>query len=1338
MKRRTLVTLQISALIAMLGAAGCPTGGGSSTNPVISVLPAAFNFGVNKDEDTFAVQNAGSGVLVWSVNESIDWLEVSPESGSTPVGGPTIVTITVDRSDLDPGTYTEEFSIASSGGTRIISVTMKVSEDPLPPTLAVDPEEVDFDTTDTLIELDVENAGEGTVNWQLTESIPWLTTSISSGATSAVPTTVVVTADRTGLSAGQHTGEIEFTSDGGDITVPVTLIVPGPSPQLTVNPLDLDFGTNTVDVQFTIRNTGTGTLNWDIAETIPWLSLDVTSGSTTNETETITATAVRTGLSADDYNGVLNITSDAGPATVTVEMTVAPSQLVVVPTTLNYGKFATDKLLSVSNGGTGTVNWSISTAGFPAWLSLTPPTSGSVTGETDGVIVSVDRTGQAPGQYSHTFAVTSDAGNVNVTVKMTVAEVPVLTIDTGLLNGSNNPLASVGSTATEFPFTITNSGTGTLNWNIDPEEFPDWLNISPVAGDVQGAEVDTLTITVNRIGLEPGGYSAQIPVTSNGGNKMLEVTMQVPLRAIIGVLPENVDFGLNADTSSVFVGNIGDPGTVLNFIVESDRSWLFLSPTTGTSIGTESVIKDYQTINVSIDRSELESSGGTGTITVYAVDALGEIDPNIEPATITVSVEASELSFQTPLVSTRIPSMLRYTMVMRDVRDEAILVDPLLLTEAFHIVEDGVPIEEPSETTQQVYLQNSTLTAPLSDERIDLRIRTVLLLDYSGSMRDAAITAGTDLQTLYTQMGSQFIDDYFDYFANVERGFVSMAIMEFHDRNASASTVHTFSDDPVSLKNALANITIADNGASAILPAIQSASQALIDADFPYIGFDNADIRAIALFSDGRITTPPGEIQDYIDILVARRARLVPVGWGVEVNHEPLARLASTTGGHYYLTKPDVNDLPSVPNFSTRIGDLNRDLASHTVLSYVTLGEEESVPIRFDGAFDIPSDTPDLGLVQGTLEEQNINLAGLVGDILMGQISMRTTGVQSNATQVTLRADYVPRNVNKFQFTVTSTEAFGLPTIVPHDQGGLVEGWTLTPLGGGVYSLTSPTPSDVLPYGSYGDLVRLNFASVGATPFTVNLTVDNTIYSGDTHPKYFIFPGTIAVGTEPFLAPALPTPNISPSTIAFGTATNSANLTLSNIGGTYPPSGTPTVLLEWEVDDMPVFVSSVTPDAGEISSGGAVSTALITIDRSLPQGAYSGLLNIAWTTGDLGNEGTWPVLLTLTIEPPVLETNNVGNLLFGNVPQGGGNVTATFDITNTGQSTLDWAIDAPGLPAWIQSILPASGTAINGEIDQVSVTVNPTAVAPGAYNTSFDVVSDGGTDTISVTVTIDP
>ncbi|GMV94621.1 MAG: hypothetical protein AMXMBFR82_43990 [Candidatus Hydrogenedentota bacterium] len=1327
------------ATVVMLGAVGCPTGTNTTGDAAIQVLPAAFNLGSTTVTDTFAVSNAGEGVLVWSIGPLPSWLSVSPLSGSTPVGGPTNVTMTVDRAGLSPGTYNGEFMIASNGGNRIVSVTIQVAAAPLPPTLQVTPANLDFGETDLSENLTVANAGTGTVDWQLTESIPWLSTSAIQGSTGGTPTNVIVTVDRTGLSPGIYSDNIEFTSNGGNVTVPVTMTVPGPTPLLSVSTTVLNFGTNLVQLTFTIRNTGTGTLNWNISESIPWLTAGPLSGSTTTETEIITVDVDRTGLSPNDYMGTLAITSDGGAANVVANMTVAPAQLVVTPTTLNFGKFATTKLFIVSNGGTGTVNWSVNTGTFPAWLSVVSPvpTNGSVSSNTESVILMVDRTGLSVGTHTFTFPVTSDAGNVDVTVNLNVAEVPVLDVDTGFLNSNGQPLAPLGDAATTFNFTIQNAGTGTLNWNIDPNTFPTWLSIAPVAGSNTGAQVSNLTITVNRASLSPGGYVAAIPITSNGGTRTLDVTIQVPLRPIIGVSPEQLDFGLTGNSAQFFVANIGDPGTVLNFLIVSDRLWLFNSPSTGTSIGTSSPIKDFQPINVSIDRSLLESTGATGTFTVYALDSLGNIRADVEPATVTVSVEATPLAFQTAIARARIPSMVRWSFIMRDIGDQSFLMAPELLVDAYRIFEDGVQIEEPSETTQVVLLQNSTLTEPLSDYRTDLRTKVVLLLDYSGSVRDAAASVGTDVQTLYETTGGLFIDNYFDYFANVERGFAEMAIMEFHDRNAPATVIQGFTSDRATLQAALQSINVTDHGASAILPAVESAAIQLRDDDSPLIPFDDADIRAIVMFSDGRLTTPPGEIQDTIDFLVPIKVRAFSVGWGVEVNHEPMARLAAGTGGHYYLSLLDGLGQPTVANFLDKVDECNIDLASHTVLSYVSLGEEENVPIRFDGALDNPNDNPDQGIIQGTLEEQNIDLSAVVGDIRMGQISMRTPGIVGGASQVTIRAEYMPRNINRLLFSVASTGPAPVVSKVPLAEGGIVEDWTLQNLGGGNYRLDAPTPVDVLPYGSFGDLVQLDFAGVGG-PFTVSLFVDNSTYLADPEPKYFIYPDTIDVDADPFLAPAFPTPFVDPLFIDFGTGINNTTLTVRNIGGSYPYVGTDEVYLNWAVEDIPIFVRSVTPDAGILDTTTITDSPFVQVDRTIAPGVYNNVLNIRYTTGTLGVVGSVPVLMRIEIQPPVLSVTNTAVLAFGNVSQAGGPQSATFNIANTGQSTLNWQIPTVDLPAWVESVISSSGSTTS-ETDMVTVTVDPTVVGLGPVNTTINVLSNGGNElAIPISMTVVP
>jgi hypothetical protein len=1324
------------ATVVLLGAAGCPTGTNTTGDAAIQVLPAAFNLGATKVSDSFAISNAGSGVLVWTIGPTPSWLSVSPLAGSTPVGGPTTVTMTVDRSGLAPGTYNGEFLIGSNGGNRIVSVTIQVSSAPLPPTLQVTPANLDFGTSTISQNLTVANAGTGTVDWQLTESIPWLTTSAVQGSTGGTPTTVILTVNRGGLAPGIYSDNIEFTSSGGNVTVPVTMTVPGPTPLLSVSTTILNFGTNLTVLTFTIRNTGTGTLDWDITESIPWLTAAALSGSTTTETETITVTVDRTGLSPNNYSGILAIISNGGAANVTANMTVAPAQLVVTPTTINFGQFAITKLIVISNSGTGTVNWSINTGTFPAWLSVvTPiPTNGSVSSNTESVIFSVDRTGLAVGNHSFTFPVTSDAGNVNVTVNVTVAQVPVLTVETGFVNSTGQPLAPLGDTATTFAFTIRNTGTGTLNWNIDSNSFPSWLSIAPVAGSNTGAQVSNLTATVSRIGLSPGGYVAAIPITSNGGTRTLDVTMQVPLRPVIGVSPDSLDFGLTGNSGTFFVANVGDPGTVLSFLVVSDRIWLFHSPSTGTSIGTSSPIKDFQPINVSIDRSLLESTGATGTFTVYALDALGNIRADVEPRTVTVSVEATPLAFQTSIARTRIPSMVRWSFIMRDIRDVSFVMAPELLGNAYRIFEDGVQLEQPAETSQVVLLQNSLVTESLSDYRMDLRTKVVLLLDYSGSVAAAATSIGSDVQTLYETTGAQFIDNYFDLFANVERGFAQMAIMEFHDRNAPASLIQDFTDDRATLHAALQGISVTDHGASAILPAVEAAASAIVNDDFPLIPFDDADVRAVVMFSDGRLTTPPGEIQDTIDFLVAIKVRAFSVGWGTNVNHEPMARLATGTGGHYYLSRLDAGGAPDVTNFLGEVDECNIDLASHTVLSYVSLGEEENVPTRFDGALDNPIDNPDQGIIQGTLEEQNIDLSAIVGDIRMGQISMRTPGIVGGAAEATLRVEYIPRNVNRFTFTVGSTGPIPSVSIVPLADGGLVDGWTLTPLGGGTYSLTAPTPVDVLPYGSFGDLVRLDFAGVGG-PFTVTLDVDNAIYAGDPEPKYFVYPDTMPVDADPFLAPAFPTPFVDPTFVDFGTATNSTTITVQNIGGSYPYVGIDQVYLNWTAEEIPIFVSSVTPDAGILDTTTLIDSIIVQVDRTIAPGIYNNTLNIRYSTGTLGVFGSVPVQLRIQILPPVLLVTDTANLVFGNVSESGGPVSQTFNIANSGQSTLNWQIPTTGLPAWVQSVVPSAGSATT-ETDTVTVTLNPAGLPNGPVSTTLSVLSNGGNQT-GITVSMD-
>ena len=76
----------------------------------------------------------------------------------------------------------------------------------------------------------------------------------------------------------------------------------------------------------------------------------------------------------------------------------------------------------------------------------------------------------------------------------------------------------------------------------------------------------------------------------------------------------------------------------------------------------------------------------------------------------------------------------------------------------------------------------------------------------------------------------------------------------------------------------------------------------------------------------------------------------------------------------------------------------------------------------------------------------------------------------------------------------------------------------------------------------------------------------------------------------------------------------------------------------------------------------------------------------------------------------------------------------TFDIANTGEGELDWTITS-SLPSKV-TVDPASGDTID-ETDTITVTVNRSGVAPGTYNPTISIVSDGGNASIELTVVVE-
>jgi len=298
--------------------------------------------------------------------------------------------------------------------------------------------------------------GTGTLNWEVTDDADWLTCSPSSGTNSGEYDTIAMSVDITGLGAGTHTGTITV-SDPAAFNSPRTLDV---SLELAApvtierNPATLSFtgmqgeGFLT-DQTFTVRNSGSGTLNWSVADNADWLTLTPTSGDSTGEEDTVTARAyVSPGRAPGTHNGTITI-SDANaansPQTIAVSLEVTPAPIISrTPDALNFtatcgGDDPEDQTLSISNIGGDTLQWSVTDDAD--WLSLDP-----VNGTDAGTVtLSVDIGGLTPASRTATVTITDeDALNSPQTCAVTLelaTAAPILSAEPAMTPGTSNQVS---------------------------------------------------------------------------------------------------------------------------------------------------------------------------------------------------------------------------------------------------------------------------------------------------------------------------------------------------------------------------------------------------------------------------------------------------------------------------------------------------------------------------------------------------------------------------------------------------------------------------------------------------------------------------------------------------------------------------------------------------------------------------------------------------------------------------------------------------------------------------------------------------------------------------------
>ena len=321
------------------------------------------------------------------------------------------------------------------GPTQTLAVNVSGGVDT--PVLSVSTDQLSFnyvigDNTPAAKSVTVSNSGTGVLNWTLSESTDWLSCNPTSGTQGD---NFTVSVSPTGLTAGSYSGDITVSAAGAagspkTVTVNFT-VSDNNNPVLSVSKSQLSFsytigGSTPTNQAFSVTNSGTGDLNWTLAENISWLTCDPTSGA---QGDNVTVSVNPSGLSAGSYSGNITVSAagaDGSPKTVAVTLTVEGTGTPILSVSregLNFGYILgqgapPSQVFRVTNSGTGALNWSASKDS--TWLSCDP-----VSGALGAVVnVTIDPTGLAAGTYNSVVTVSApsadespQAVNITLTVK---------------------------------------------------------------------------------------------------------------------------------------------------------------------------------------------------------------------------------------------------------------------------------------------------------------------------------------------------------------------------------------------------------------------------------------------------------------------------------------------------------------------------------------------------------------------------------------------------------------------------------------------------------------------------------------------------------------------------------------------------------------------------------------------------------------------------------------------------------------------------------------------------------------------------------------------------------
>lgn len=331
------------------------------------------------------------------------------------------------------------------------------------------------------------------------------------------------------LKAGEY--KIQFMKEGYETNTKSVTVVPGQVSnadiQLTavvqdaliqITPSTLNFGTTQNELSVKIQNNGNTSTDWSLdLGSHTWLIASPIAGQIeANKQQSIIFTVDRDKLT-ETQTAIIKLSAfgNSFPINVSCAPKNAQSYMSVEPEILDFGNDVQELPLTIKNTGNSTLNWSIASPSEPA-ITLSE-NSGSITAKGSKVVkVFLNRN--------------NGAVNINTTLVLSdgIKEQAIQVVSgsesqTGIMN-IEPEILDFGKDINEASFTISNTGKGELNWNIE-EIKENSLTVTPTEGKITAGSSQTVNVQLDRDKM-PEELNATLNVSDGKTHKTIQITGQ--------------------------------------------------------------------------------------------------------------------------------------------------------------------------------------------------------------------------------------------------------------------------------------------------------------------------------------------------------------------------------------------------------------------------------------------------------------------------------------------------------------------------------------------------------------------------------------------------------------------------------------------------------------------------------------------------------------------------------------------------------------------------------------------------------------------------------------------